>query len=299
MSSRRAASFGLVAIAALVAAASTLQARLERAAPAARTEPVLYVRSPGMLTHLALSYDALLADIYWIRTIQYYGGTKLSDAPVKEYPLLYPYLDLTTAVDPRFRAAYLFGSVFLAERPPAGAGRPDQAVRLLEKGLAAAPGDWTLAQQIGFVYYWWARDYRTAAQWFERAARMPDAPDWLVPMAALTLTQGGDRQTSRQLWQQVLATADSAWLRDAAHFKLAQLDALDAIDVVQRAVSAYTAARGAPPGTWAELIRAGRLRGVPLDPAGTALTLAPDGRVELARGSRLYPLPLESRPDAR
>ena len=50
----------------------------------------------------------LEADLYWIRTIQYYGQTKLkvtqdkdqANAP-NQYALLYPMLDLTTTLDPQ------------------------------------------------------------------------------------------------------------------------------------------------------------------------------------------------------
>ncbi len=290
---------GVMAILLLLAAGSGLQARLERTAPPASTEPILYVRSPQVLRRLALGYRTLLADIYWMRAIQYYGGTKLSDAPTKTYPLLYPYLDLTTGLDPQFRAVYVFGSIFLAEAPPGGAGRPDLSAQLIQKGLAARPGDWVLAQQMGFVHYWWIRDYRTAAAWFERASRMPNAPDWLVPMAALTTAQGGDRGTSRQLWHQALATADSDWMREAARYKLAQLDVLDEIDAVQRIVDAYTAFAGAPPRTWAALVAARRLRGIPVDPTGEPLVLGPEGKVALSEDSRLHPLPQEVLPDGR
>ena len=51
------------------------------------------------------------------------------------YPLLYPLLDLTTTLDPRFNIAYRFGAIFLAEPYPGGPGRPDLAIALLEKGL--------------------------------------------------------------------------------------------------------------------------------------------------------------------
>ena len=56
--------------------------------------------------------------------------------PRPDYPLLYPLLDLTTTLDPVFNIAYRFGSIFLAEPYPGGAGRPDLAITLLEKGLA-------------------------------------------------------------------------------------------------------------------------------------------------------------------
>jgi tetratricopeptide (TPR) repeat protein len=131
---------------------------------------LLYVRSGNAMATIALSFKAVLADVYWIRAIQHYGGTRRSDDPVKRYELLYPLLDITTSLDPRFAIAYRFGAIFLAESPPGGPGRPDQAIALLEKGLRTTPDNWRYMQDIGFVYYWWIGDYQEAARWFDKGA---------------------------------------------------------------------------------------------------------------------------------
>ena len=162
---------------ALMLAVIGLQALHEQRAPLGLppgvTGHILYVRSGEFMKRAALSYDSLLADVYWIRAVQHFGGTKLSTDPRKQYDLLYPLLDLTTSLDPRFNIAYRFGAIFLAEMPPGGPGRPDLAIALLEKGLKARPGTWELAEDIGFVHYWWLHDYPQAAEWFKRAGAMP------------------------------------------------------------------------------------------------------------------------------
>ena len=191
---------------------------------------VLYVRSGQALKRMALSYDSVLADLYWIRAIQHYGGNRRSPDPVKRFDLLYPLLDITTTLDPRFNIAYRFGAVFLAEQYPGGPGRPDQAVTLLQKGVREQPEKWQYLQDIGFVYYWWLRDYKAASSWFLRASEVPDAPWFLRSLAAVTLTEGGDRGGSRLLWQQLRETGNNDWLRANAELRLAQLDALDQID---------------------------------------------------------------------
>jgi hypothetical protein len=193
---------------------------------------MLYVRSPEAARRLALSYDALVADVYWIRAVQHYGSTRLSSDPNKQYDLLYLLLDLTTSLDPRFSVAYTFGAIFLAEPPPRGPGRPDLAVALLEKGLRAQPRNWELAQSIGFVHYWWRQDYVQAAVWFARAAEFPNAPDWMEPLAARTLAQGGRRESARVLWQHIARESDSQWFRDEAVRQLRLLDATDERDVL-------------------------------------------------------------------
>ena len=61
---------------------------------------------------------------------------RLSPQVDKRYELLFPLLDLTTSLEPRFNMAYLFGSIYLAESPPGGPGRPDLGIALLESDRA-------------------------------------------------------------------------------------------------------------------------------------------------------------------
>jgi tetratricopeptide (TPR) repeat protein len=284
----------LLTVGALLALSAGLQAvRDGRYEVGGVERAVLYVRSGEALRRLTLSYNAIAADVYWIRTIQHYGGDRLSDRE-RRYQLLYPLLDITTTLDPRFTIAYRFGALFLAEAPPGGPGRPDLAIALLEKGLRVEPHRWEYAQDIGFVHYWQRGDYETAAHWFARAGEMPGAPAWLPALAATTLAKGGSREASRFLWQQIHDTADQDWLRATAEWRLAQLDALDEAEALTRLAQAY---RERHPGrllSWDQLVRAGLLRDVPLDPAGTPFHLgADDGRVEVSGDSPLRPLPAE------
>ena len=210
---------GAAIAALLLAGAAGLQAVRERRYPPNQdTEDALYIRSGATIRRLTGAYNSLAADLYWIRTIQYYGGgaRKLQSAEVgptipdpppalaaidQAYPLLFPMLDITTTLDPRFTIAYRFGAVFLAEAFPRGAGRPDQAIALLQKGLAARPDKWEYMEDIGFVNYWFVHDFRAAAHWFQKAADTPGAPWWLRSLAATTLAQGGDRRSSRAIWE--------------------------------------------------------------------------------------------------
>jgi len=296
---------GAVLVAAvLLGGAAAVQAAREQFVPPPPSEDSLYLTSGQAVRRLTVGYSALAADLYWIRAIQYYGGVKLrlqneppaaaqpGGAPVEAYPLLYPLLDLTTSLDPWFNIAYRFGSIFLAEPYPGGAGRPDLAVTLLEKGLAARPDKWEYMQDIGFVHYWWRHDYRAASDWFARASTVDGAPWFLKSLAATTLAEGGDRQSSRTMWEAIRASAEIDWLRNDAERRLSQLDAADWIDQVQADVNRARAA-GAPTSSWADLIRAGALRGVPVDPTRTPFELDPSGTVRLSRQSPLFPLPLE------
>jgi hypothetical protein len=255
-------------------------------------EELLYIPSGDLVRRLVLPYRMLAADAYWIRAIQHYGGTKRQEGGDKRYRLLYPLLDITTTLDPRFNIAYRFGSVFLAEAYPSGPGRPDLAVALLERGLRERPEKWEYMQDIGFVHYWYVHDYAVAAGWFKKASDVPGAPWMLRSLAATTLAQGGDRRSSRTMWEAIRQSAEIDWLRKDAERRIVQLQALDIVDALQRVVDDYTRRTGEHP-DWAALVRARVLPGIPVDPAGTPFALTPDGRVRLSPSSSLWPPPDE------
>lgn len=271
-------------------------ARERRFRPQETTRQILYVRSPAVMTRLALSYDAVVADLYWIRAIQYYGGTRLSPDPDKHYELLFPLLDLTTSLDPQFSIAYRFGAFFLSEQAPGGAGRPDLAIALLQKAMQANPGRWEYPYDIGFVHYRYG-EYQAAADWFRRAAAVPGATNWLEPLAAVTLAAGGNLRASRMLWQELRTSSEQEWLRRTAEHRLLQLDAIEEIQRLQALTADYERRHGDPPPAWQALIADGQLAEVPKDPAGHDYVLNPWwGLVTLDDDSPLWPLPTERAP---
>jgi tetratricopeptide (TPR) repeat protein len=256
------------------------------------TDRMLYVRSGEALKRIWLEFDALGADTYWIRAIQHYGGDRLTGGRTRKYELLFPLLDTATTLDPYFNIAYRFGAIFLSEGYPGGPGRPDQAVALLRKGIAAQPGKWQYYQDIGFVYYWQLRDFQAAAGWFQRAAAQPGAPNWLAPLSASMLARGGDRTSARFLWRQLL-TSEQVWLRRNAERALLQLDALDAIDAIEAVVRRHPP-EASRPYSWSDLMARGVLRGPPPDPTGTPFDLDPiTGDVTVSPQSELHPMPTD------
>ena len=211
------------------------------------------------------------------------------------YELLYPMLDLTTTLDPLFNVAYRFGAIFLAEPFPGGAGRPDLAIALLEKGLQAKADKWEYMQDAGFVHYWWRQDYKAAAGWFDRASKVPGravvaASRWRRrrwPRAATA-------QSSRLMWEAIRESAEIDWLRNDAERRLTQL---------RRARPDRPAAEDRRPGVgqrrraaddWMPLVRGRVLPGLPADPSGTPYEIDPNGRVMVSQKSPLFRCP-ESR----
>src|SRR5688572_4551526 len=283
-----------VALVVLLVTATTMQVVLEGKLQRPAIKPsVNWIQSPGLMRRLAVGYNAIWADIYWIRAVQYFGATSLSKDENKNFDELYPLLDITTSLDPHFNIAYRFGAMLLSEGYPHGPGNTDQAITLLQKGIREMPDKWQYYHDAGFVYYWWRRDPQAAAGWFMKASKAPDAPNWLQPLAASVLAEHGERDASRALWTQLAATAEHEWIRQSAKRGLMQLDAEAAIEVLEPFVQRFFDLNGRFPKGWEELT-AGQfrmLRDAPRDPAGFVFDLDPvSGSITVARKSPLFPL---------
>ncbi len=251
----------------------------------ATLEEVLYLPSGKTVKHLSLGYSSLLADIYWTRAVQYFGGRHGQSA---RYDLLYPLLDITTDLDPHLIEAYQSGSVFLSQRLPGGAGQPDKAVALLEKGVRENPLHWRLYFTLGFVHYIDRHDPKSAQIAFQRGSEVHGALPWMKVMAARMAERSKDITTSMILWQAISETTVDKTIRESAQLHLASLLADRDITELERLIKAYRQANGAQPSSWLDLIRAGLLKRVPLTPYGDTYLLKPGGTVDVGDASK-YP----------
>ena len=188
-------------------------------------------------------------------------------------------LRITTTLDPHLLIAYRFGALFLAQKPPAGPGRIDEALQLIRKGIVANPDYWRLWQDLGFIYYWDLKDYRKAAQMFEAGSRHPEAHDWMRVLAADLYARGGSRATSQFLWSEIYRTAETEWIRKNAadHLLALQVDA--EIQDLEILLAQFATAQGKRADSWGGAIEAGILGSVPEDPAGFPYTINEDGKV--------------------
>jgi len=253
--------------------------------PLRREEAVLYLPSGLWLKRLSLGYDSLLACFYWTRAVQHYGRERLAGSD--KFPILYPLLDIATTLDPELVIAYRFGAIFLAERPPLGPGRVEEAVRLLQKGMAGRPDYWRFWGDLGFIYYWNARDYAQAAATFLEGSKRPGAPSWMKVMAARVATEGGERRTSMFLWREIHDSTDDPSMRRHALGNLQFLRAEEDMEQLEKLAVRYAREQGKEPQSFQDLIAAGYLAGVPVDPLGYPYGLERGGKARLHPGSPL------------
>jgi hypothetical protein len=233
-------------------------------------------------------FESLAADVYWLRTVQYYGGQRRF-AGGKNYDLLSPLIDITITLDPRLEIAYRYGAIFESEAAPFGAGRPREGVALLARGVKAMPLSWRLRQDLGFFHYLYLHDSATAARVLAEAADLPGAPFWLRTLGADLLARGGDRAASRRMWKQMFDQSEEGMIRENARAQLQVLDSLDLADGVAEAVAEFARLHGHPPRALDELVSARLWRGPLVDLAGVPLRYdVQTGRVFVDPGSPMW-----------
>jgi tetratricopeptide (TPR) repeat protein len=279
---------GLVPV--LFVAVAALQVRIDAlSGPLAQKNEELLVRSGPMLKKLSLGYDSLLADIYWTRAVQYFGSGV--QAHKMNYDLLDPLLNITVTLDPQLMIAYRFGAIFLSENPPGGAGRPDQAVDLVRRGIAANPDEWRLYQDLGFIYYTHLKDYKKASEAFLEGSRNPKALVWMRVMAARVAESGESPATSRLIWAQIYDTTRDEAVRRTALIHVQALDASMQLKSLNEISENYWRKFNRYPASIEELRSAGFLRGSLVDPAGYPYVMGPAGVPQLNPDS---PIDLDS-----
>ena len=241
----------------------------------------IYV-SPETARRMSLGFNGLIADWYWLRTLQYVGrkidayqgDIQLDDLSPLAIRQLAPLLDQATTLDPHLMAAYEYGAVVLPTIDV------EAAIRLTRKGIAANPHEWRLHKFLGYIY-WQQQRYREASAAYREGAQIPGAPAWMGAMAAQMELKGGSREVARTLYQRMYEEGEGD-IKLLAAKRLAQITSLDEREAIRRVLEAYRARSGGGrcPGSWREvaaLLRAASLTldasGAPIDPAGVPYVL--------------------------
>ena len=175
--------------------------------------------------------------------------------------------------------AYEFGASFLAPKPPGGAGEPARAIHLMEYGIEHNPDNWRLYYDLGFVYYTELKDYRKAAEVFERGSNVPNAHPFMKIMAAQMATHAGEFATARMLWTTTYESSHESNIRQNALEHLRALRVDEDVTNLQALVTQFGERTGRLPLSMMELVVAAQLRGIPVDPDGDAYQLTPQGQI--------------------
>lgn len=245
----------------------------------------LVLRSGKVVKALSLEYAPLMAEIYWTRAVQYYGDKRARHQ--SGFDLLWPLLDLTTTLDPNLLVAYRFGSTFLSEPSPRGAGHPELGIELLERGTKANPEQWRLYEDLGFIYYFELKDYAKASEAFAEGSKNPDSLVWMKVMAAKIAAEGESLSTSLFLWNEIYQSTKDPLVKENALKHLHLLQAEVDCKQIDALADEFQKRMGRRPARVGELVQVGLLKRLPLDPSGYPYVFGPDGKAALNTQSPL------------
>jgi hypothetical protein len=194
----------------------------------------------GKLRGYSFGAEGLVADWYWMRALQYMGkkivenpqGVNIEDLKVLNPRLLYPMLDNAVTLDPRYMPVYSYGASVLPEIDP------QAAIKLLEKGVEHNPDEWKLYHYLGYIY-WQQKDYPKAAELYDRGSKIAGSPDWMRLMVVNMTTDGGGRETARQVYSRLAEEAQDEKTKTFAETKMMGLDALDDIDALSGVIQSF------------------------------------------------------------
>ena len=273
--------------------------------PESYTDADLFVKGRE-LKGFVLGTDSLVADWYWMRSLQYIGDklvnstedVRLDDLRYLNPRLLYPMLDSATDLDPHFIAPYTYGAMVL----PAIDG--EQAIALTQKGIANNPKEWRLYQHLGYIY-WRAKAYPQAAETYDIGSKIEGSAPFMKMMAAAMKSEGGSRTTARAIYQEMYDSAPDEAVKRTAESRLQELKWFDERDAINEKLAETKTRTGECPQNLSDITSAlltvnlpdgdfgVNARGDLVDPTGAPYLLdRTECRVEIDRN--LSKLPLET-----
>lgn len=143
--------------------------------------------NPSAARMAAPADPGFTADLIWLRTSYYFGVHALTD---NRYFFLHYLLDLITDLSPRWELPYVFGAVAL----PVASEAADDALYLLDKGIANNPETWKLLFLKGYILWQYKKEPVRAAEAFFTASLMKGAPKYLASLSATLATRAGERE---------------------------------------------------------------------------------------------------------
>ena len=164
-----------------------------------------YIPSGKRLRPALLGFDHFVADLYWIRAIQYAGA----HAGTFNATSLPKYIDTVTDLDPHFIEAYLFGSRVYTLNDEI----KDKIFPLLKKGIRNNPGKKGLGRlytELAYHTYYDLEQYEKAAQLYDICAeKIADCPAHAARTAKSLRARTGRYTLALQKWMDDILEGDN------------------------------------------------------------------------------------------
>ncbi len=270
----------VVLLAGTVVAERALQ-RVERQDPLGRE--LLYLPSPEMLRLASLGNPGLVADFFYLWSIQYYSKYQ----PHERFLYLDTVYDLITDLDPLYYDAYRVGTLIMELPTTDEATHKKAVVRLFEKALRHMPDNWEIAEAAAWDMYIRYRDKTEALRFLRSAAEIPGSPHRVKRF----LTKWSEDEEAWSFddaisyWAEVRDEAETDYDRSVCEKQIYRLVASRDEEVLNPKLADWSARHGRCPESWDVIVKAGWLSGVPLDYFGQPYRILPESCSAMAINS--------------
>ena len=204
--------------------------------------------SPKILHIPMAGFESVVADILWIRLIQYMGSYNVGPDNREEWANdIHRKFDNLTRLDPSFTIAYQYGVLFLM------VDAPEKALALCDRGLTHIPPyeiDWKLPLYGAFISYQYSRKdgrFDRSLKYLEGLMKLSDCPAFVPRFHARVVEKQGSAGMSLEVWhnlyrdsgetgrdivasnlrrmaEEVLESEEDSDLREKARFILGELE---------------------------------------------------------------------------
>jgi tetratricopeptide (TPR) repeat protein len=260
----------LVGIVALMFTIYLVQKQISAEERITLSESLLHFPSGEHIRLAAMGFDPVIADLLWARAVVSFGEQFHTD---KNYKWLYHPLDIITTLDPYFEEVYMYGGILLAME----AKRIDESIALLEKGIKSCPESWRLYFYLGFYYTYYKNDNEKASIYIKKAASLPGHPDYLPRLVGLLYAKLGKIEFAIEYLKEIYKLfEDDEKMRAAIDSQIKELVVEKHTIFLKDAAEIYKKVRGKYPSRLEDLIAAGVINAIPVEPNGGQYVIEPE-----------------------
>ncbi|HIE05348.1 MAG TPA: hypothetical protein EYP58_00960 [bacterium (Candidatus Stahlbacteria)] len=231
---------------------------------------MMYFPSGRFLKVAICGFDILVANLVWLRAIQYYGQHVLTDYQYEWLPHIF---NILTKLDPLFINGYRFGGVIISE----DAQNPKEAKVLLKRGIVHNPLRWELPFDIGFICYTIDKDYHNAAKYFKLAALREGPQGRAIRFAAHSFRKAKEWRRAKDLWREVMKNATHERKIELAQRSICYIRVDEEIEDLMKVITKFQIREKRRPEDLGELVEKGYIREIPDEPFGGRYLLGEGG----------------------
>lgn len=236
---------------------------------AAPKEELLYLPVGKYVKIAAIGFDNFIADLVFIRAVQYFGAHFMSD---RRYPYLERLFDVIVTLEPTFIEAYRFGALTLGEE----AGRFDKAIALLKRGIVNNPKSWELPFDLGFIYFYNLKEVENALDAYKLATTRPGCPDYVQRYIPYLHYEAGRKALALHLWKKIYNEAKDNLIKEIADRNIKVIYLRENLKIIRDALTKYKEKYKKYPDKLTDLVSAGLLKEIPPEPFGGKYEYFPD-----------------------